>query len=269
MYGWKKEESIGQNSHKLLQTEFPEPLESIISELKKKGYWSGELIHHTKNGRKIAVQSYWLAKFDEKDKITELFEANMDITDRKQMQAKLEEYSKHLEDLVEERTKQLKDSERLATIGATAGMVGHDIRNPLQAIIGDLFLAKDDVFSLSEGEAKKDLQESLNSIEENLFYIEKIVADLQDYARPLRPIIEKVSIGKAVEDAFLVVNIPQYLDVSIIVEEGLPPLNSDLSILKRILVNLIQNAVQAMPNGGKLTLNAYQEAKSYCCSSEG
>ena len=39
----------------------------------------------------------------------------------------------------------------------------------------------------------------------------------------------------------------------------MPTLDSDLSILKRILVNLIQNAVQAMPNGGKLTLNAYEE----------
>jgi len=44
-----------------------------------------------------------------------------------------------LEELVDERTKQLKDSERMATIGQTAGMVGHDIRNPLQAIAGDVY----------------------------------------------------------------------------------------------------------------------------------
>jgi len=259
LYGWKKEESIGQKSNTLLKTVFPQPLETIISELRKKGYWSGELLHQTKNGQKVVVQSYWLAKLDEKDKITELFEANMDITDLKQMQAKLEKYSKHLEDLVEERTKQLKDSERLAAIGATAGMVGHDIRNPLQAIVGELYLARDAVFSLSEEKTKQSLQEGLNSIEENLFYIEKIVADLQDYARPLRPMIEKVSIGKAIENAFLIVAIPKKLKVSIIVEEGMPTLDSDFSILKRILVNLIQNAVQAMPNGGKLTLNAYEE----------
>ena len=51
---------------------------------------------------------------------------------------------------------QLKDSERLAAIGATAGMVGHDIRNPLQAIIGDLFLvrAELDVGSEFEGKSK-------------------------------------------------------------------------------------------------------------------
>ena len=120
-----------------------------------KGSWSGELLHQTKNGRKVLVKSYWLANSDEKDKVAEIFEANMDITDLKQMQTKLKEDSRHLEDLVEERTRQLKDSERLAAIGATAGMVGHDIRNPLQAIVGDLFLARDAIFSLSDGETKR------------------------------------------------------------------------------------------------------------------
>ena len=66
----------------------------------------------------------------------------VDVTERKQMEQRLEEYAKNLEKLVEERTKQLKDAERLAAIGATAGMVGHDIRNPLQAITSDVFLAK-------------------------------------------------------------------------------------------------------------------------------
>ena len=259
LYDWKKEESIGQNSHTLLQTEFPKSLNSIINELKQKGHWSGELVHQTKNGRKIVVQSYWLAKFDEKGKVEEIFEANMDVSDRKQMQAKLEEYSKHLEGLVEERTKQLKDAERLAAIGATAGMVGHDIRNPLQAMVSELFLAKDELFSLSESDAKKNLQESLNSIEENLLYVEKIVADLQDYARPLRPIIEDVNVKDAIDAAFLIVAIPSNLQVSIIIEDGITSIDSDCSMLKRVLVNLIQNAVQAMPKGGKLTLNAYKE----------
>ena len=72
------------------------------------------------------------------------------------MQAKLEEYSKHLEELVEERTKQLKDSERLAAIGATAGMVGHDIRNPLQAITGDVYLAKTELEGIPDGEEKRE-----------------------------------------------------------------------------------------------------------------
>jgi len=51
-------------------------------------------------------------------------------------------YSEHLEALVEERTKKLRDSERLAAIGETAVWFGHDIRNPLQSITGELYLAR-------------------------------------------------------------------------------------------------------------------------------
>ena len=56
----------------------------------------------------------------------------------------------NLEKLVEERTKQLKDSERLAAIGATAGMVGHDIRNPLQAIVSDFSLQGQEIAEMPD-----------------------------------------------------------------------------------------------------------------------
>ena len=76
-----------------------------------------------------------------------------------QAEEKLEEYQKNLEKLVEERTKQLRDSERLAAIGETAGMVGHDIRNPLQAITSDIFLAKNRIgFNPGECREKKHIR---------------------------------------------------------------------------------------------------------------
>ena len=78
-----------------------------------------------------------------------------DITQQKELQEKLQRHTTHLEQLVEERTQQLKDSERLAAIGATAGMVGHDIRNPLQAIISDVYLAKTELASIPESERKR------------------------------------------------------------------------------------------------------------------
>ena len=86
-----------------------------------------------------------------------------------------------------ESAKKLKDSERLVAIGATAGMVGHDIRNPLQAILSDVYLAKTELASTAETEEKKTALESLREIEKNIDYINKIVQDLQDYSRPLNP----------------------------------------------------------------------------------
>ena len=68
----------------------------------------------------------------------------------------LKKYSEHLEALVEERTKKLKDSERLATIGETAGMVGHDIRNPLQVYHRRTLLGKNRPSDLPDTRTKED-----------------------------------------------------------------------------------------------------------------
>jgi len=81
-------------------------------------------------------------------------------------------------------------------------LVGHDIRNPLQAIVGDVYLAKMDLDSLPESEAKKNLLESLSAVQENVQYINKIVADLQDFAKPLNPYIEEVDV-KLIMDELL------------------------------------------------------------------
>lgn len=59
LYGWRKEEAVGRVSHDLLQTQFPKPLEEIESELVQKGRWEGKLVHTTRDGGRVAVQSRW------------------------------------------------------------------------------------------------------------------------------------------------------------------------------------------------------------------
>ena len=96
------------------------------------------------------------------------------------------------------KTRQLKDAERLAAIGQTAGMIGHDIRNPLQAIAGELFLMKQDVESSPDSQCKRDAQESLSAIQEQMDYMNKIISDLQDYARQLKPELVEVNLCTAI-----------------------------------------------------------------------
>jgi two-component system CheB/CheR fusion protein len=170
-------------------------------------------------------------------------------------------YSQHLEALVEERTRQLKDSERLATIGATAGMVGHDIRNPLQAITSDVYLVKTELASTPESVEKKNALESLREIEKNTDYINKIVQDLQDFAKPLTPLVEESDL-KLIIDALLTKNdLPDNVKVNVNVEPAAMKFVADSTFINRIMYNLVNNAVQAMPNGGKLTIHAYKEAR--------
>ena len=179
---------------------------------------------------------------------------------QKQLQEKLEEkakeveeYASQMEKLANERARQLKDAERLSAIGATAGMVGHDIRNPLQAITGELYLEKLEVDSLPDGEAKRNLLESICNIDENIVYMNKIVADLQDFARPLNPKKEQVQAKKAITDALAMVSVPENIKVAVVANEQ-TKLTVDSTMIRRILVNLIQNGVQAMPSGGELTI---------------
>ena len=168
----------------------------------------------------------------------------------------LKAYSEHLEALVEERTKKLRDSERLAAIGETAGMVGHDIRNPLQSITGELYLARTNLADLPDTRAKEELKESIGYIEEQLTYVNKIVQDLQDYAKTLKPQLQETDLEKAVQDVLSTVNIPETITVSTNIEAGFSKINIDPLYLKRVLTNLTSNAVQAMPKGGKLAITA-------------
>jgi len=186
-----------------------------------------------------------------------------DITERKRLQGTLEQYTKRLEELVKIRTEKLKGVERLAAIGETAGMIGHDIRNPLQSIIGELYLAEEELKALPESEEKKKITESILSIEEQTFYINKIVTDLQDYAKPLSLAVQETNLEEIIQSLISALDFPDNIKVSYLVEKPFPTLKTDPSFIQRILTNLTVNGIQAMQEkGGELTINAFPRAKT-------
>jgi PAS domain S-box-containing protein len=267
-YNLPKEKALGTTLYDV----YPKEVAERIAFWDKKVLADGKPLRYIEelpiNGKRRILTTNKFALHDFQGKIYGLGAIITDITEIKKNERKLKLYSKNLEKIVEQRTKQLKDAERLAGIGETARMVGHDIRNPLQAIAGDLYLVDSDVSTLPEGELKKSLQESVTSIEDNLMYIAKIIEDLQDYARVMNPVKESVNFEKVVAEVMLIVPIAENLRVVIDLDEGLPEFTSDYSMLKRVLSNLVHNAVQAMPNGGELTVRAYRSAKHVVFSVE-
>jgi PAS domain S-box-containing protein len=181
---------------------------------------------------------------DAEGQVQGVFAAARDVTQRKILEKKLQE------------------SERLAAIGATAGMVGHDIRNPLQAITSDVYLLHSELASLPEGETKKNMKESLDGISGNVQYVNKIVQDLQDYARPLVPVPREIDIERMCEEVLFKNGVPEIVDIFYKVEGKARKLVVDADILKRILTNLVNNAVQAMPEGGILSVHVYRNDES-------
>jgi PAS domain S-box-containing protein len=170
----------------------------------------------------------------------------------------LAQYSAHLEELVEKRTAQLRDVERLAGIGETAAMIGHDLRNPLQGLQYIVDLQRLRFERMSPAERSRDEwqkeQALFAKISDQIFYMDKIVGDLQDYARPLVPEREEIVVEKLIED--VVQSLPHTDGVRIATEVPDLQLLADPHLIRRVLANLILNAVQAMPDGGTVTVSA-------------
>jgi signal transduction histidine kinase len=159
--------------------------------------------------------------------------------------------------VVEDKTEE-EQTKRLSAIGATAGMVGHDIRNPLQAIVGDIYLLKEYLPSMPESETKKEFIESLDNIETNVNYISKIVADLQDYSRTINLEYSSFNLKEWITNVLQSVSRQNNAAISVNIDPSFT-ITSDRAIIRRVLTNLIINGIQTMPTGGKLTLSGYRK----------
>jgi PAS domain S-box-containing protein len=89
LYGYTREQALGQVSHVLLQTVFPIPKEDIEMQLARAGVWEGELAHRTREGRRIEVASVWVLHGDPGDASSRILESNTDVTERRRAERKV------------------------------------------------------------------------------------------------------------------------------------------------------------------------------------
>ena len=255
MLGYSKKELRHMAIQQLLPEKWHEQREKIVNKVLQTGrsiVFEREYMRKDGSVFPSSVRTWRLT--DGKGKVIGIWSTVRDITQQKELQKNLEEHAGILKKIIEERTKQLKDSERLVAIGQTAGMVGHDLRNPLQTVIGELYLAKCEVESLPKSEVKSNLQESMHVIEEQAVYMDKIVSDLQAFVQPVKIDKKPINLKELVGAVLASVAIPANIKVQTQIEDSFPQVKADLHLLKTVLINLVTNAVQAMPDGGKLTL---------------
>ena len=258
MLGYTKKELKCLRTQQLLPEKWHEQREKIVKKVLETGR---SIVFEREYKRKdgtvfpASVRTWRLT--DGKGEVVGVWSIVRDITEQKELQRKLEEHAFNLEKIIEERTKQLKDSERLIAIGQTAGMVGHDLRNPLQTIICELYMSKNEVNNLNESEVKKNLQESISVIEEQTVYMDKIVSDLQAFVQPVKIDKKPLILKDLVSDVLASVATPSNIIVETQIEDDFPQIKADLHLIKRVLINLVTNSIQAMPDGGKLILRGH------------
>jgi len=152
----------------------------------------------------------------------------------------------------------LTKQERMATIGQTAAMVGHDLRNPLQVIyMLESRLSRASRLLKKNGDIDTIIEE-LELIKVNLSeqtgYMNKIVSDLQDFSKSITLKVMDVDLEAMVVDVLGTVNVPDNVEVSVEFHQESNLIQIDGNYFRRVIVNLLTNAVQAMPEGGKLSV---------------
>ena len=228
LYGWRREEVLGRDMHHLLQTVFPVSRQEADAVLHSQRIWQGNLVQRTKDGRDIVVACRKTLNRED----TEVLEVIRDITS--QIQAE----------------EALRETERLAAMGRVAGIIAHEINNPLAAITNIFYLLRNHP-SLDD-----DAQRYAALAEQELQRVSHITRQtLSFYRESKQPVWVDVQ-GLLDDVTELQQRSLQKKRISLQKKYSTPGLVHGFPVeLRQIFLNLIGNAIQAMPEGGTLRLH--------------
>jgi signal transduction histidine kinase/putative methionine-R-sulfoxide reductase with GAF domain len=173
------------------------------------------------------------------------------------MYQELKTFSQQMEEKIQKTTADLRKteaqlirSEKLAALGQLAAGIAHEIRNPLTSIN---ILIHSLTENLSSGDSHK---EDLKVIEEEINRINEIVDQFLRFAKPAPPLLEKTEVVSIFKETLQLLR-PQIEKQRIAVKkelQTLPPILMDREQMKQVILNLLLNAIQALPKGGNLAL---------------
>jgi signal transduction histidine kinase len=150
---------------------------------------------------------------------------------------------------------QLIQAAKLSSIGELSAGVAHELNNPLSGVLIYTRLMKEKLAKNTID--KQQMQNNLAKIESAIDYCSGIVRGLLDFARQSEPLLRPVTVGRAIDKALsLVEHEPSIKLIEIVREEApdLPLVVADFNQLVQVFINLLVNAIQAMPEGGRLTV---------------
>ena len=229
-YGWGRGEVLGRNVHQILRTKLPTAAEDIESVIARDGRWEGNLVQFTKQGREVVVASRQVLQVDGERARPAILEISRDIT--RQLQAE----------------EALRKAEKLAAMGRVAGIIAHEINNPLDTIRNVFYLLRDHP-SLDD-DARKYAQIADQELERVAHITRQTLSFYRESKQPVPVLISDIL------NDILALQSRQLQHSGIALEKEY----SDAQVqgypgeLKQVFLNLIGNAIQAMPEGGRLRI---------------
>lgn len=233
LYGWTLEEVRGRSTVDVL---FRHPEDAVVpfEQLSKKGFWIGELEHTTRDGRQIFVDCRLQLIRNEKGEPLAIFGVNTDITASRR-----------------EKERSIR-AQRMESLGTLAGGIAHDLNNVLTPILMSVEL-------LARDERDEPRLQLLASTEASVKRGADMIRQVLAFARGVEGEHERLSVAELLEEVeqFCRDTLPKNIDVDVETGECLRDVTGDSTQLMQVLINLITNARDAMPLGGRLVLRAY------------
>lgn len=161
----------------------------------------------------------------------------------------------NLEHIVEEKTQELLKAERLSAIGELSGRLAHDLRNPLSVMKMSVDLINQSPTDTKISDIK--VLERLDLIKKSIDRVSHQVDDILGYVRNSPIKLTSVSLSVLIENSLEKIKIPK--DIEIKFTKNNLQIKCDPIKLEAVIINLIVNAIQEIPDGGKLEIKTYEK----------
>jgi PAS domain S-box-containing protein len=234
-----KDELIGKSAFQLIaEKDHQKAMKGLKKALEQGTLSNVEYTYVTKDGRKFPAELSVSVIRDGFSKPAGFVGISKDITERKKME------------------QELMASRRMAAIGELAGMVGHDLRNPLTSIKAATYYLKKKHRQKLDNKGR----DMLEVIDDDVECSNKVINDLLDYSREIKLELTETSPSSIIKRALSLANIPENIQV-IDSSETEPIVAIDVEKIERVFINIISNALDAMPEGGTLTIRSWKSDK--------
>ena len=205
------------------------------------------------DGKVIYIHAEGNLTINAHGKVGRMLGTVIDITERKIMDLELEKYREGLEELVEERTKELNDTqdelvrkERLATLGQLTATVSHELRNPLGAMRPSMF-----IIEKSSDKNDERVQKAIERVDRNIDRCDNIIDELLDFTRITELDLTSVKIDEWLESVIEEQILPEGLQLKIDFSLHDLKLDIDADRVRRAFINIFENACHSMMDGNK------------------
>jgi len=235
MFGWSASEAMGKAHRELMAAEHA-PYGEASELVRKMGTWRGHLRQRTKDGKLLTVDSRWTLLRDEKDAPRAVVAVCTDITEQLILEEKLIR------------------GQRLESLGTLAGGIAHDLNNLLTPILMGTNLAQAEPLSPSQAE-------TIGIIEQSARQGAQLVRQILAFAKGVKGSIVSVHVGFVIKEIITITlsTFPKKIQVRSDVPDDIALIKGDPSQLSQVLLNLLVNARDAMPEGGTITIRAYNQ----------